>query len=264
MNVSKVGWKLPPSLTTVTPLSKALAAILFITFPFIGFYLGQQYRTPELESTPTPASDPRQPSPTITGRPERDLIFSLPFKPYTVELRRSGLPAVLPRYWSEEIFPSDLVLDESNPLSEAQPLYGRPGLGFFHVLANDKFYFLESGGHKRFSLISKSDIDQKITTTTTSSEYTYAQTTVVTTTTCELNRYPVGDIKALAVLCTTIASDNRDVHDESYTNNCYLPIYDGRYLAIEQQLKPMGPADTCADLVRAGVRDLTVKTANPE
>ncbi len=35
--------KLPQSFTTVTPLSKVLALILFISLPFIGFYLGYQY-----------------------------------------------------------------------------------------------------------------------------------------------------------------------------------------------------------------------------
>ena len=29
---------------TVTPLSKAIALVMFITFPFIGFYLGMQYQ----------------------------------------------------------------------------------------------------------------------------------------------------------------------------------------------------------------------------
>ena len=36
--------KLPKSLTTVTSLSKALAIILFITLPFLGFYLGLTYQ----------------------------------------------------------------------------------------------------------------------------------------------------------------------------------------------------------------------------
>ncbi len=36
--------KLPKSLTTVTPLSKAVAMVLFIALPFIGFYLGMQYQ----------------------------------------------------------------------------------------------------------------------------------------------------------------------------------------------------------------------------
>lgn len=36
--------KLPRSLTTVTPFSKLLAAILFITLPFVGFYLGLHYQ----------------------------------------------------------------------------------------------------------------------------------------------------------------------------------------------------------------------------
>jgi hypothetical protein len=36
--------KMPNYLVSVTPLSKILAAILFITLPFIGFYLGMQYQ----------------------------------------------------------------------------------------------------------------------------------------------------------------------------------------------------------------------------
>lgn len=29
---------------TVTPLSKGLAFIMFVTFPFVGFYMGMQYQ----------------------------------------------------------------------------------------------------------------------------------------------------------------------------------------------------------------------------
>jgi hypothetical protein len=36
--------KLHKSLTTVTPFSKAIALILFITLPFLGFILGMQYQ----------------------------------------------------------------------------------------------------------------------------------------------------------------------------------------------------------------------------
>lgn len=36
--------KLPKELTTVTPLSKGLAMIIFIVLPFLGFYLGMQYQ----------------------------------------------------------------------------------------------------------------------------------------------------------------------------------------------------------------------------
>lgn len=35
---------LPKSLTTITPFSKILAAILYITLPFAGFYLGMEYQ----------------------------------------------------------------------------------------------------------------------------------------------------------------------------------------------------------------------------
>ena len=54
--------KLPKWLTTVTPFSKALAMILFIALPFVGFYLGAQYQEKTIPSlvefrtipTPTP------------------------------------------------------------------------------------------------------------------------------------------------------------------------------------------------------------------
>ena len=36
--------KLTQSLTTVTRLSKILAAVLFVTLPFVGFYLGMEYQ----------------------------------------------------------------------------------------------------------------------------------------------------------------------------------------------------------------------------
>ena len=35
---------LPKSLTTVTTFSKLIALILFITFPFVGFYIGVEYQ----------------------------------------------------------------------------------------------------------------------------------------------------------------------------------------------------------------------------
>lgn len=36
--------KLPKSVTTVTPLSKTLALLMFILFPIAGFYIGMQYQ----------------------------------------------------------------------------------------------------------------------------------------------------------------------------------------------------------------------------
>lgn len=37
--------KLPNSMTTVTPLSKAIAMALFVALPFVGFYLGMKYQS---------------------------------------------------------------------------------------------------------------------------------------------------------------------------------------------------------------------------
>lgn len=44
--------KLPKWLTTVTPFSKALAMILFIALPFLGFYLGTKYQQQVTVSIP--------------------------------------------------------------------------------------------------------------------------------------------------------------------------------------------------------------------
>ena len=60
---------LPKSLTNTTPLSKILAAILFITLPILGFYLGMEYekavapdftevQPPVIHTTPKPETDP--------------------------------------------------------------------------------------------------------------------------------------------------------------------------------------------------------------
>lgn len=49
--------KLAKSLTTVTPFSKFLAMLIFIIFPFIGFYLGISYQkslSTVLNNTPLP------------------------------------------------------------------------------------------------------------------------------------------------------------------------------------------------------------------
>lgn len=46
--------KLAKSLTTVTPFSKFLAMLIFIIFPFIGFYLGilyQKYSSPNIDNS---------------------------------------------------------------------------------------------------------------------------------------------------------------------------------------------------------------------
>jgi hypothetical protein len=62
--------KLPAWLITVTPLSKALAMILFIALPFLGFYLGIQYQQKITIPTPTVTVNPTNtPSPTVTYTP---------------------------------------------------------------------------------------------------------------------------------------------------------------------------------------------------
>lgn len=52
---------LPPTFTTVTPLSKVLAMILFIILPFGGFLLGMNYRNDQITATIS-QDDPYSPS----------------------------------------------------------------------------------------------------------------------------------------------------------------------------------------------------------
>src|SRR3989339_1754513 len=61
---------LPKSLTTVTSFSKILATVLFITLPFLGFYLGMEYEKtviPNLPEWVTSQSTQTLPSGTTTG-----------------------------------------------------------------------------------------------------------------------------------------------------------------------------------------------------
>jgi len=61
--------KLPPSLTTVTPLSKFLALSLFILFPLVGFYAGMEYQKAiRLIEQQTMNQPTQPPSPTNVQR----------------------------------------------------------------------------------------------------------------------------------------------------------------------------------------------------
>lgn len=99
---------LPKWATTVTPLSKALALLIFITFPVFGFILGMQYQKvvdiSKKNSTPTPTAAVLNPSQVIslTGI-VRKVTPSVPEgyyyeleldKPYYDELQASGNPYI--------------------------------------------------------------------------------------------------------------------------------------------------------------------------
>ncbi len=68
--------KLPKELTTVTPLSKILAAVLLISLPFIGFFLGIRYQEmidlTERQQEENNLSIPRIPTPTPIPMPTID------------------------------------------------------------------------------------------------------------------------------------------------------------------------------------------------
>ena len=62
--------KLPKFPTTVTPLSKFLASVLFILLPFVGFYLGIKY---EKATSSIPAE-----APVVTPLPSQSPAINLP------------------------------------------------------------------------------------------------------------------------------------------------------------------------------------------
>ena len=68
--------KLHPSLTTVTPISKFLAMLLFVLLPFFGFYLGMQYGRITIERTSyintNKTTNNISPSPAITALKNAD------------------------------------------------------------------------------------------------------------------------------------------------------------------------------------------------
>lgn len=69
--------KLPKSFYKVTTLSKTIALVLFVSFPFIGFVLGMQYQQGISQSMQPPALPTSPPPPHITMMPTSDGQISL-------------------------------------------------------------------------------------------------------------------------------------------------------------------------------------------
>src|SRR3989339_1049836 len=66
--------KLPRELVTVTKTSKILAAVIFITLPFLGFFVGTNYQSSLDSASQTTANEPilvkRAPTPTPSPFPK--------------------------------------------------------------------------------------------------------------------------------------------------------------------------------------------------
>lgn len=79
--------KLPKELTTVTKTSKILAFIVFITLPFLGFFLGTTYQASLDSASQTSITEPILPKRTPTPIPSQPLDISdtSTWKTYTNE-----------------------------------------------------------------------------------------------------------------------------------------------------------------------------------
>lgn len=121
--------KISKKFTTVTPLSKFIAMVLFIIFPFVGFYLGLQYQknldlpysTIQISPTPIPKS-----SSGITG-----VVTIGPTSPVCVE----GKPCSKP--YSATIL---VLLPDGQKITE----FKSDASGNFNIALNPGKYILES------------------------------------------------------------------------------------------------------------------------
>lgn len=110
--------KLPRELVTVTPLSKALALLMFIMLPFIGFLFGRQYREEQhIVSTPATVQRPVSPvaispqmyAPTISP-PSYD--FSKPFEMEGIGVKVSLPPATAVTMQQENMYVAKMGQDD--------------------------------------------------------------------------------------------------------------------------------------------------------
>lgn len=74
--------KLPKELTTVTKTSKILAFVVFITLPFLGFFLGMNYQSSLDSASQAPTTDPILPKRISTPTPSQAINTST-WKTYT-------------------------------------------------------------------------------------------------------------------------------------------------------------------------------------
>ncbi len=91
--------RLPKELTTVTPLSKTLALILFIVLPFIGFFVGVRYETMNnsLSTVPDYSNIPQKN--TIITQPPTPFIspsLSIQNTPTITSTDSASIPQVIP------------------------------------------------------------------------------------------------------------------------------------------------------------------------
>lgn len=101
--------ELPKSLTTVTPISKYLALVLFILLPFVGFYAGMKYQksiTPNMALKSNLKLQPRNLGNATRAVPTSipilnfpSTIISTPFTPITKPSDTSDYLITLPSLW---------------------------------------------------------------------------------------------------------------------------------------------------------------------
>ncbi len=115
--------QLPPSLVTVTPLSKILALALFVSLPFIGFYLGIKYQPvfvstnkdtfmgtlPSVKSSPT---DTPSSATTDFSNPSNWLSFNDTHFEYSIKIPPSWKVRMDPDYSVVRIAPESVISNE--------------------------------------------------------------------------------------------------------------------------------------------------------
>ena len=246
---------LSKTFTTVTPLSKSIALILFVSLPFIGFYLGAKFqKSITVCNSFVPIVTNTVSTPTIAQNVSD--IISIAFNDQTINLEQKNTSPNSNNFLG---LPSESFNSRSTTLSQLYDSNGDWSNLKFHDLDTDKYYVLQPGGNTEISLATATDIKKMLGVTTINNGIAAATSTK---TDCTNIQKKVGQINATAVTCKSTSyftANKSQIVDESATTNCYLPISNDKYLAIKQLVKPVGTnIDMCQTLIDLGYQSLSV------
>lgn len=185
--------------------------------------------------------------------------FTLRFNKNTIVLEIIGSGEIKDTFWTfpiKEISYPVGLFDPTKELYEQETLEETWGDKLYFVKQVDTFYELQSGGHRSLTLVG----DEYLTNALKGKEVIDQPSSTRITKICQADNYPLGSITATAVKCTTTftdANNARNILDESSTINCYLPVNNEKFLAYEQNVKPVSTnVNMCEVLRKMGLNNI--------
>jgi len=249
---------LPKWASTVTPLSKTIAIIIFISFPILGFILGMKYQ--QIYLIPKNDIAATLPTPLASQNSAIDLANTIPLTFGTgkneriVRLEQKNISYNTDNFISLSSKEFD---SKTKKITQFYENNGDWGNFKFHDLNTDKYYVLQPGGQIEMSLLTSNEIE-KILGGSLQVDSSAGTTTQVS---CAKKEMAIGNIKAVGIACqsTSYLTENHHIVNEDETTNCYLPLSSDSYLAIEQTLKPVSTnIDMCKTLDSLGYINVSV------